>query len=134
MIEEVGTTIDDDDRDIVVVNGVSEVCIAEVVTTELLVVWTRDVEVVNTVLVGWIVVICVEVIAEVELVLKIEVVSWLEVVICADEDDRIVEVEVTTAVDDCIVDVLLVTVELVGWTEVDIEAVLTEVASIELVG
>ena len=55
MIEEVGTSTDDDvGIDIVVVNGVSEVCLVEDVTIELLavVVGTIDVEVVNTVLVG----------------------------------------------------------------------------------
>ena len=60
MIEEVGTTVDDDDDivvadeegiDIVVVYGVSEVCLLELATTEL-VVWGIDVEVVITVLDG----------------------------------------------------------------------------------
>ena len=66
MIEEVGTTVDDDDIvvadddivvaddegiDIVVVYGVSEVCLLELTTTEL-VVWGLDVEVIITVLDG----------------------------------------------------------------------------------
>lgn len=121
MIEDVGTTIDDDlGIDIVVVTGLSEVCLAEVVTKELLivVVWITGVEVATDELVGWIeVVICVEVkgaveVITAELVLATVVVCWKEVVICVDVSSR--GVEVTTAVDDGIIDVLVIVAELVG--------------------